>query len=608
MKARAGYVSKALHALVLGFAAAVFTFPLATLGTAGWAALGAGFAALVRWPASMRRLRTAAQFAVGAGFLALGLLLHSVFTGSLAASFGPEGALRWGDAALFALGFFGASTVSRALREDRRAYAAFEVVFVAYAFGQLVVAHRQGAINRPFEIADRVIEAGGDPTLIFFVVGACATAAIVAVLLRDSGPRVLLHLSALSLLLLLFFTFSSALEVPSPPPGGAGLGLRPDESEGDPDEESQSSEGGGSGENHDSDLEFRDNIESENDQVPVAVVLFHDDYSAPTGTYYFRQGAFSQFNGDRLVAAAEAGYDLDIARDFPLRSYDLAGAPPVNQNRITVQSTVALLAEHTRPFGLEAPITLQPATNPDPSRFRRTYSVTSAVMVADFVSMVGSGSFDPRWTEAQRAHYLEAPDDARYVELVQRILRESLPEHLMNDPVAKVAAITSWLGREGTYSLRSNHSGADDPTAHFLFGDLTGYCVHFAHAGAYLLRTAGVPARVATGYAVSEATRRGGSALLISGDTSHAWPEVYLEGFGWVVADISPQTVISPPPPPADADLQRLLGELARGLRPIPPEPDAPLPAAIATGRRWLRMFGVGSAVLALLLLLLANV
>src|SRR5690606_26724776 len=63
---------------------------------------------------------------------------------------------------------------------------------------------------------------------------------------------------------------------------------------------------------------------------------------------------------------------------------------------------------------------------------------------------------------------------------------------------------------------------------HFLFGDLTGYCVHFAHAAVFLMRAVGVPARVGTGYALPEANRQGGSALLLRNSDQHAWPEVYL--------------------------------------------------------------------------------
>jgi len=130
--------------------------------------------------------------------------------------------------------------------------------------------------------------------------------------------------------------------------------------------------------------------------------------------------------------------------------------------------------------------------------------------------------------------------------------------------------VTSWLGREGIYSLKNVHSEAEDPTASFLFGDRTGYCVHFSHAATYLMRSLGVPTRVATGYAVSESARQGGSSLLLSGAASHAWPEVYVDGYGWVVMDVYPERALDPPEQQMDADLQRLLGELARGASPLP--------------------------------------
>ncbi|MFT5354494.1 MAG: transglutaminase-like putative cysteine protease [Polyangiales bacterium] len=605
-----GWGLRLLHAFVHALTATVFVWPLA-LPEAAIAAAGGSFVAALLAPTLARsRLRAPALIGVALAVFGVALLTRFAVTGveSVTLALGAESALRAGDGLFF---FFAAGAATLALRSATlrlRAFGALEVGAIAWSFGQLVVAHRQGAINRPFELADPIMSTGGDPTTVFFFVGGCATAVVVLLLLRESGLRSLLHLAAVSLLLLVFFASSSALEMPAPPPGGAGLGLRPEEGEGDP-EDGEGGEGGEGGEQrNDDELEFRDNIENDSDQAPVGVVLFHDDYSAPTGTYYFRQGAFSQFNGNRLVAAAGAGLNNDIAQDFPLRAYDVEGAPPLNANRTQVRTTVALLAEHTRPFGLEAPITLQPATNPDPERFRRTYSVTSAVMLADFVSMVGSVAGNPAWTPETRQHYTEGPDDPRYAELAQRIIQESLPPHLMEDPVARVAAITSWLGREGTYSLRTRHADADDPTANFLFGDKTGYCVHFAHAGAYLLRASGIPTRVATGYAIAEENRRGGSALLVSGNTSHAWPEVYLDGFGWVVTDISPQNVISPPPAPPDADLQRLLGELARGLRPLPPDPEAPLPAAIAQGIDVLRALGWGSLVFGVLVFIVLTV
>ena len=226
---------------------------------------------------------------------------------------------------------------------------------------------------------------------------------------------------------------------------------------------------------------------------------------------------------------------------------------------------MALIAEHARPFALETPLRFAPAPNPRNGYFKRSYRVTSRALEVDYVDLIGRKSGAGNWSSEVWAHYTATPGDPRYRELAERILDEELPAHLRKDPFARALAVSAWLSKVGTYSLKSRHAEAEDPTAHFLFGDRTGYCVHFAHAATYLMRTLGLPARVATGYAVEESARQGGSTLLLSGQDSHAWPEVYVEGAGWVIVDVTPRNVVDPPPPPPDPELQRLLGAMLRG-------------------------------------------
>ncbi len=338
------------------------------------------------------------------------------------------------------------------------------------------------------------------------------------------------------------------------------------------------------------------------------MVLLHDDYSPPTGVYYLRQGAFSQYNGRRLVAATRGDVDRDIARHFPTSAMEIDDAPEAGLWRGTLETTVALLADHNRPFAIEAPIELRPEPNPDPRRFKRMYRAVSAPLTADYVSLLGMPVGDERWSDEVRAHYTEGPSDPRYAELAERIIAD-LPEDLREDRVARALAVTGYLSHEGTYSLRSSHADAEDPTASFLFGDLTGYCVHFAHAAVYLMRALDVPSRVATGYAVDEASRQGGSAILVSGQASHAWPEIYVQDVGWVVADVAPETVISPPPGPPDPDLQRLLAELVRGQRPLPVDgrPPADIAGAVETFLAWAGRVLGGAFVLAFFFVLLGR-
>jgi hypothetical protein len=91
------------------------------------------------------------------------------------------------------------------------------------------------------------------------------------------------------------------------------------------------------------------------------------------------------------------------------------------------------------------------------------------------------------------------------------------------------------------------------PLVDFLLYDHAGYCQHFAGAAALLLRMAGVPARVAVGFATG--VRTGEGQYTVRDADAHAWIEVYFPGFGWVP--------FNPTPAAADAVIPRELDPFA---------------------------------------------
>jgi transglutaminase-like putative cysteine protease len=307
-----------------------------------------------------------------------------------------------------------------------------------------------------------------------------------------------------------------------------------------------------------------------NQPVPMAVVLLENDYSPPSQAYYFREDALSQYNGARLVKTTRPGTDLDIPTGFPMEPTQMASIPP-EDGRASVRTTVVMIAEHAKPFGLESPSRILPWQNPNPSRFTRAYRVESLSQSIDYKNLAGRPAGSAAWSPEVRAHYTEPPVDPRYRALAARIAAQLAPARRA-DAFSQAVAVKLFLDRELTYSTAARHAGVADPTADMLFGDKIGYCVHFAHAAVFLWRSLGIPARVAVGYHVEEDARKGGSAMLIRGGDAHAWPELYLEGAGWIVLDIASQRNLDPPQLPVDDELQRLLGEMARGEPPDPTE------------------------------------
>ena len=77
-----------------------------------------------------------------------------------------------------------------------------------------------------------------------------------------------------------------------------------------------------------------------------------------------------------------------------------------------------------------------------------------------------------------------------------------------------------------------------------------GYCVQFATSMAIMARTLDIPARVGVGFLPGESDRNG--SYVVSGQRSHAWPELYFEGYGWVRFEPTPAVQTSSPPRWAD--------------------------------------------------------
>ncbi|MCG8470970.1 MAG: DUF3488 and transglutaminase-like domain-containing protein, partial [Desulfobacterales bacterium] len=82
-----------------------------------------------------------------------------------------------------------------------------------------------------------------------------------------------------------------------------------------------------------------------------------------------------------------------------------------------------------------------------------------------------------------------------------------------------------------------------DPVDAFLFKTQKGYCEHFASSFTYLMRAAGIPARVVGGY-LGGSVNPFGEYLIVRQSDAHAWCEVWLKGKGWTRID--PTSVVAP--------------------------------------------------------------
>ena len=83
----------------------------------------------------------------------------------------------------------------------------------------------------------------------------------------------------------------------------------------------------------------------------------------------------------------------------------------------------------------------------------------------------------------------------------------------------------------------------DNPVDEFLFSTRAGFCEHYASSFAVLMRAAGIPARIVTGYQGGELNTVGNYLTVRQAD-AHAWVEVWLKDDGWIRVD--PTAAVSP--------------------------------------------------------------
>ncbi len=137
----------------------------------------------------------------------------------------------------------------------------------------------------------------------------------------------------------------------------------------------------------------------------------------------------------------------------------------------------------------------------------------------------------------KRALQLPAGANPRTAELA----RELRSRHA--DDKALIDAVLRRLRRENYVYTLAPPALHEHPVDAFLFDTRQGFCEHYSSAFVVIMRAAGIPARVVTGYQGGEPNPVGGYLIVRQAD-AHAWAEVWLRDSGWVRVD--PTAAVAP--------------------------------------------------------------
>ena len=196
-----------------------------------------------------------------------------------------------------------------------------------------------------------------------------------------------------------------------------------------------------------------------------------------------------------------------------------------------------------------------PAVYPEEARLTLDYllrtkrpvtSLRRYVIASDIDFQDNSASSRTLSLQALQLPAEQAPQARALAAQWQRAAAQTHPQQTSAQHRAIVNAAMQYFRNEPFYYRLEAVPTLQDPIDDFLFSSRTGYCEHYASAFTFLMRAAGVPARVVTGY---QGGIDNGDYYLIRQSDAHAWSEVWLAEDGWTRFDptsaVAPQRVIT---------------------------------------------------------------
>ena len=263
------------------------------------------------------------------------------------------------------------------------------------------------------------------------------------------------------------------------------------------------------------------------------------DGRPPQQQLYWRGLVFSDFDGVTWRPGSEQSPWSSTARAPTWIQNAFATIPETAQNSPNRYQIILEPTQQDWLFGLDYPVSQQPDIMLTSNfTLSRNQPVTQQLRydVLQFAPM----RIDPILTDASRRQNLTLPNSGNSQ---ARALAKQLFAQSGSDPVRYMAAIERWINRtDFRYTLsppRLNTNRIDE----FLFETKAGFCEHYASSFTFMMRAAGIPARVVAGYQGGEPSR-GGSVWEVRQMDAHAWTEVWLEGQGWVRVD--PTAFVAP--------------------------------------------------------------
>ena len=256
----------------------------------------------------------------------------------------------------------------------------------------------------------------------------------------------------------------------------------------------------------------------------------------PSQRYYWQARVYDTYENGQWFSGASKSQDFNPQNDEFLAAGD--------QGRWSgtfdfyAATSIATVFTPAQPEWISRPakaeVTTGPGDNQDLSAFLanptihagEAYQVHASIDNATITQLRAAGTDYPEWVKQR---YLQLPDS-----ITPRTRQLAIDITARQDtPYDKAVAITDYLRKNIEYSDSVPPKPTNQETIDwFLFDLKKGFCNYYSTAEVIMLRSIGIPARWAVGYAQGERLDNG--SFYVRQKDAHAWPEAYFPGIGWV--------------------------------------------------------------------------
>lgn len=278
-----------------------------------------------------------------------------------------------------------------------------------------------------------------------------------------------------------------------------------------------------------------------------------------TAARYWRAVVYDTYTGREWLNTGETELAFEAFQPVPIAAWNarapitqtitlmastgnvVFGAPDIRQMDLTVDVLVDSVPStplEAPSLGVDAPTTVEFTM----ARARETLDIGdrySLLSNATAVTQLAMESAGENYPAAIVDRYVQIPEgfSLQVAELARALTAD------LTTPYAKAKAIEAYL-RTIPYNdaIDAPPPGAD-PIEYFLFEIKQGYCDYYATSMAMMLRSLGIPARTASGYAEGTFDEESGLFYVTERD-AHTWVEVFFPDLGWV--EFEPTAAESP--------------------------------------------------------------